>query len=122
MYVLILVIVILAAAILVSIHVLTFRAIRRRGKSTVWRRVAVAAVIGGAMAGFISGIVVRWRPQPDIEYVGFPIPGMLLLYEDGRWVDYIGPGVLISPVLNALVVATVFILPVSFALFVRRKR
>ena len=105
---------------LFAIHILTFRSIQARGKSTLWTRGSSIAVIIGALTGFLSGILVRWRPEANVEYVGFPIPGMLLLYEGGRWVDYVGPTVLICPVLNAFLGATVFLLPFSVALLFRR--
>jgi len=105
---------------LIAIQALTFRSIRRRDNSTFWSRGATVNVVLGAVTGLTSGVAVRWRPEANVEYVGFPIPGMTLLYEDGRWVDYVGPTVLICPLLNALLVATVFLLPFSLALLVRR--
>ena len=116
-----LVLAVLAGVIgLIAIHVLTFRSIRRRAKSALWSWGSGIAVLVGAIAGFTSGVTVRWRPEDNVEYVGFPIPGMILLYEDGRWVDYVGPTVLICPLLNALLGATVFLVPFSIALLVRR--
>ncbi len=106
----------------IAIHVLTFRAIFHRSKSAFWSRGAVIAVIVGAVAGLASGILVRWRTEPNVEYVGFPIPGMVLVYTDGRWVDYVGPTVFIGPLLNALFVATMLLMPFSIALIIRGNR
>ena len=105
---------------LVAVDFLTLWSIGRRAKSAWWSRGSAVAVVVGAVTGFISGIFVRWHPAADVEYVGFPIPGMMLLYEDGRWVDYVGPTVLICPVLNALLGATVFLLPFLLGLLVCR--
>lgn len=107
------------AAVMVALHIWTFRGILRQGVPAWWRRGAALAVCTGFVTGLVSGVVIRWRPEAGVEYVGFPLPGMLLPYEDGRWVDYVGPTVIICPLLNALLVATVFVLPFSTALLVR---
>lgn len=122
MFPLLLIAVLAVVVVLVAIHVWTFRVISRRAQSAWWSRGAAIAVSVGFVSGLVSGVVVRWRPEPGSEYVGFPIPGMVVLYEDGRWVDYVGPTVVICPLLNALLVATVFLLPVSIALLIRRPR
>jgi hypothetical protein len=109
------------AALLVAIHVWTFRRILRQGRSVWWSRAAALAASLGFVAGLVSGVLVRWRPEADTEYVGFPIPGMVLLYENGRWVDYVGATVLVCPLLNALLVGTVFVLPFTIAMVVRRR-
>ena len=105
---------------LVSVHVMTFWTIHRRGKNALWWWGAGLSAVIGALSGFVSGVWVRWRPEPNIEYVGFPIPGMMLLHEDGRWIDYVGPTILICPLLNTLLGATALLIPISLALLIRR--
>jgi hypothetical protein len=109
------------AALFVAIHIWTFRRILRQDRSAWWSRGAALAASVGFVAGLASGVLVRWRPEADTEYIGFPIPGIVLLYENGRWVDYVGPTVLVCPLLNALLVGTVFVLPFTIAMVVRRR-
>ena len=111
--------VLVVVASLVYVQFWTIRTIWRRNLTQYCKLAAVALVVFGSICGFVSGTVVRWQPSANVEYVGFPIPGMELLYEDGRWVDYVGPTILISPCLNALIVGTVCLLPLTVALVVR---
>ncbi len=111
----------LIVAVLLAVPIWTFRTIAVRGLPAWWGRLAAIALLLGAVCGFTSGCVVTWQVSDGERYVGFPIPAVLLLKEHGRWVDYEGFLTLMAPYLDALLVATVFILPVSLVLLFRRR-
>ncbi len=119
MFILLMAIVLLAITAMVYVQYWTFRTIQQRKLSRHWKFSAIAAVGFGSIVGLVSGHVVRWQPSANLEYVGFPIPATELLYEDGGWVAYEGPPIFISPILNGLLLGTIFILPLTVLLVAR---
>ena len=99
----------------------TFR-LARRLSSPRWTWVTASASVLGAITGFACGVVVRWHAADDLVYVGFPVPGMLLHREDGTWVDYVSPMIVIAPFLDSLIAASAFVLPVTVAILIRSRR
>ena len=111
----------LCVGVLVLIHAWTLRAVRTRSMSAWWIRSYVAAVVMGVIGGLVSS-GVRWFDADNAQYVGLPLPGVIVLREDGKWIDYAGPPTIICPLLNMLLVATVCVLPISLAVLLRRQR
>lgn len=106
---------------LVAFHFWTFRTICRRANAENRTIVAAALSVLGLLVGFGFGVAFRWRPYPDMELVGFPLPAVINLFRDGKWVDFVGPPTVICPFLNAFIGSAVFLFPLLLFTLVSRK-
>ena len=104
---------------MVVVDVWTFRAIGYLPTRRFWRAVSFGLFTVGIVAGFWLGISFTYQVAPDTRYIGFPVPGLVLQLEDGRWVDYVGLLPVVVP-FNVIMIASCFLLPVSIGLVVRR--
>jgi hypothetical protein len=75
-------------------------------------------VIGTALGPWL-GCAFTYQIAPDLRYIGFPAPVVVLHLEDGRWVDYVGLIPVIVP-LNMFVIASCCLFPVSVGLLAMR--
>ena len=102
-----------------AVDVWTFWTIAHLPSPRPWRIITVGLLTLGIAVGIWLGCLCTYQVAPGLRYIGFPLPGLVLQLEDGRWVDYVG---LIPVVLtfNVFTVASCFLLPVSLGLVVRR--
>jgi hypothetical protein len=109
----------LGVVVLAAVDAWTLRSIRRLPSQSSWRFASVGLLIIGIALGLWLGCFFSYRVAPDFRYIGFPVPGLVLHFEDGRWVDYVGLVPVVVP-FNVFIIASSCLLPVSLGLLIRR--
>jgi hypothetical protein len=109
----------LAFVSIMAVDVWTFWTIGHLLSPRPWRIIAVGLLALGIAVGMWLGCLFIYKVAPGLRYIGFPVPGLVLQLEDGRWVDYVGLIPVVVP-FNVFTVASCFLLPVSLGLVVRR--
>jgi hypothetical protein len=105
--------------LMAAIDLVTFRVVGSLPSPRPWRVAAVGSLVMGAALGIWLGCLVTYQVAPDLPYIGFPCPCLVLQLENGRWVDYVGLIPLIAP-FNVFMIASSCLLPVSSSLLIRR--
>ena len=101
---------IIAAAVLAAALVWwTIANAKRMLRPSVWTAATMLTLIFGMFVGFWFGNGTRYAVSPTVEFQGFPIPLAIFVFEDGRWVDYIG--FLPFALVNALFIAALVLSP-----------
>jgi hypothetical protein len=106
-------------ALMAAVDVWAFWTIGNLPSPRPWRIISVGLLIIGVAVGLWLGCFFTYQVAPDLRYIGFPVPGLALQLENGRWVDYVGELVFVIP-FNVFTIASCFLLPVSLGLVVRR--
>ena len=106
-------------AAMVSIDVLTFGVVWNLPRPRPWQLLTVGLFTIGIAVGVWLACFFTYQSGSNRRTVGFPIPAAVFQWENGVWVDYIAPFMIVIP-FNVLTIATCFLLPVSLGLTVRR--
>jgi hypothetical protein len=106
-------------AAMMAIDALTFGIVWNLPPPRPWRILAIGLFTIGIAVGVWLACFFTYQSGPNRRTVGFPIPAAIFQLENGVWVDYISPFVIVIP-FNVLIIATCFLLPVSLGLAVRR--
>ena len=80
---------------------------------------SACAIVGAAVGGY-AGFCVYWSPADGKKFLGFPFPFVIFVWEDGRWVDYIGPP--IGPAIDILLFIAAFTFPMLIWVLICRFR
>ncbi len=107
-----------ALSVIAAVDIWTIRAISHVPSPRAWRTVAIGLLTIGIALGIYLGCFFTYQVAPDLRYIGFPAPGLVLHLEKGHWVDYVGPIGFVLP-FNVFAVASCCLLPVSGCLLVR---
>src|SRR6185369_43925 len=118
---LIIIVVILAVSIWTLFA--TFRRLRRNSVSSAWWLAFSFHAIVGLMIGCWLAFRFEYQVSPTMRFASFPIPLCFFHFEDGQWVDFPTPPIVMFPGLFANVVAIIALatLPVLVgSLFIHR--
>ncbi len=102
-----------------AIDIWTFRTINHLSSRRPWRGIALGSLTIGIPIGVWFGCALTYQVAPDMRYIGFPVPFIVLQLENDRWVDYVGLIPVIVP-FNVFTIASWFLMPVSLGLVLRR--
>jgi len=108
----------LAAIVLAAADAWTLRAVWRLRWPSSWHIATLGLLAMGLLLGLFVGCILNYPVAPGVRYVGFPFPALVLRFEDGRWIDYVGLIPVIVP-FNVFVIASCALLPVTVGLLIR---
>jgi hypothetical protein len=103
---------------LAAIDAWTLRRISRPSTPRIWRHLTIGLLAIGALLGAWLGFAFTYQVAPDHRHIGFPLPLLVLCWENGRWVDYVGPILLLGP-LNVFIIASFCLFPISIGMVTR---
>ncbi len=76
----------------------------------------------GCLGGYWCAFYAEYRPNDRQRWLGAPVPYMVLLLEEGNWVDYVSPLTPFLAIADWLAVFFASVLPMSAAVTIRRWR
>jgi hypothetical protein len=106
-------------AAMAAVDVWTFWTIGYLPSPRPWRIISGGLLTIGIAVGMWLGCFCTYQVTPDLRYIGFPVPGLVLQLEDGRWIDYVGLIPVVLP-FNVFTIVSCFLPPISLGLVVRR--
>jgi len=90
------------------------------GGKALWLVFGALALVGLGLGAWMA-LGVEYRLGTRFRFAGFPIPVVFFHLEDGQWVDFITPPVIMYPGMVANVLTGVAVLQLPLLWFLRRK-
>jgi hypothetical protein len=91
----------------------TAQSLAVHGAGRQWRIAFVLMGATGLAFGSWCALYAKYQTDECTRYIGAPVPTLVLILEDGRWVDYISPASPLIALLDLLAVCFCFVMPVS---------
>jgi hypothetical protein len=104
-------------AILGMANFFTFSAIKRLPNRGIWLASSIGLILIGFPCGLWLGGFFEFQISETMRQIGFPLPLVALVQENGRWIEYVGNPFLY--LINIFFLTSISILPISIALILR---
>jgi hypothetical protein len=95
----------------------TFRRLRRFHAGCAWWSTYICLALSGVILGYWLAFQFEYQVSPEFRFASFPIPLCFFHLENGQWVDFITPEIVMYPGLLANIVAitAIVVLPIMIA-------